>query len=249
MKNDNDANAAIPDLRKLIEQIFDAAPKAAMFVAQIVPAKRDAAFQSRLEKYNAAIPGVVAEFAANNRRKIAVVPINGALTVDDLSDDLHPNDIGYGKMADEWYKAIVKADSKGWITEPGTPTAPTGCLSTPSWYDAGVIAKGARMYVSSKFQVRMLLIKLRAYGDGDFAPAWGKPRVIAEGACPRSRLHFMDFNGDGLKDYACVHKDTSEVTIRVNIPDSDGKSSGNWEKPKEAKGGIGRPGSGVMFAE
>lgn len=145
MKNDDDANAAISDLRNLIKQIFDAAPKSAMFVAQIIPAKRDAAFQARLEKYNAAIPDLVAEFAANNRRKIAVVPINGALTTDDLDDDLHPKETGYEKMAKAWYAAIDEADKKGWITEPGTPTAVATCASTPSWYNAGIIAQGAKV--------------------------------------------------------------------------------------------------------
>lgn len=60
----------------------------------------------------------------------------------------------------------------------------------------------------------------------------------------------MDLNGDGLKDYACVDPKTGSVKVHLNIPDSDGKSSGNWNplgtvvSPTTA-----RNGTWVMFGE
>lgn len=90
----------------------------------------------------------------------------------------------------------------------------------------------------------------RATSDGDFKPGFKKIGVIADGACPRAQLHFMDLDGDGLKDYACVDPKTGATTVHINIPGSDGKTSGNWKKLGEiATGAKGRDGTGVLFAE
>lgn len=81
-------------------------------------------------------------------------------------------------------------------------------------------------------------------------PAWNKRGVVAEGNCPRARLHFMDLDGDGLKDYACVDPKTGAVKVNINIPDADGKTSGNWKVPRTVVNPTEpRDGWGVMFAE
>ncbi|KAI0486515.1 SGNH hydrolase-type esterase domain-containing protein [Xylaria cf. heliscus] len=86
--------------------------------------------------------------------------------------------------------------------------------------------------------------------DGDFKPAWVKRGVVAEGACPRAQLHFMDLDGDGLKDYACVDLDTGATDVHLNIPDSEGKTSGKWKDLGTiATGKKGRQGAGVLFAD
>ncbi|KAI1133014.1 hypothetical protein F5Y10DRAFT_154929 [Nemania abortiva] len=86
--------------------------------------------------------------------------------------------------------------------------------------------------------------------DGDFKPAWVKRGVVATGACPRAQLHFMDLDGDGLKDYACVDPDTGATKVHLNIPDAAGKTSGNWKALGEiATGAKGRDGTGVLFAD
>lgn len=92
---------------------------------------------------------------------------------------------------------------------------------------------------------------LRATYDGDFKPSWGKPVKVAQGACPRSQLHFMDLDGDGRKDYACVDLDTGATKVWLNkIRDPDGVLSDTWnELGKIATGEKGRNGSGVLFAE
>jgi len=39
------------------------------------------------------------------------------VTLGDLYDGLHPNDVGYGIMAQAWYDGLLEAKSKGWIKE------------------------------------------------------------------------------------------------------------------------------------
>ncbi|VUC27345.1 unnamed protein product [Clonostachys rosea] len=236
----NDINRALdvgkaPDrLKTLIEDIYSHSEDALVLVAKIIPSKNQTA-QADLAAYNKAIPNVVASFT---NKHIAVVDMNSALTTADLTDSLHPTDAGYTKMANTWYDAIIDANSKGWIVKPGTaqdpPDSSANCRETPSWLKVGEVASGASV----------------ATTDGDFKPVWTKTGVIASGACPRARLHLMDLDGDGLKDYACVDPKTGATTVSINIPDSSGKSQNKWEAAEEvASGKSGRDGYGVMFAD
>lgn len=73
---------------------------------------------------------------------------------------------------------------------------------------------------------------------------------MADGACARSLLHFMDLDGDGLKDYACVDPKNGAVTVHINVPDANCKAQNVWKSPREiATGRSGRDGYGVMFAD
>ncbi|KAI0540897.1 hypothetical protein GGR58DRAFT_511384 [Xylaria digitata] len=238
MYHDTDVGNAPTRLKNLINKIFGHSSDAVVCVCQIIPSTTSS-YQSRINDFNAKIPGLVSELVEAGK-KVIMVSMNEVVSTSDLADNLHPNDGGYAKMADAYYAAIEAADSKGWISKPGTAqtppdsTSPDKCQATPSWYKIGQIADGAKV----------------ATTDGDFKPAWNKIGVIAEGACPRSRLHFMDLDGDGLKDYACVDPDTGAVNVHLNIPDADGKSSGKWNNLGEiATGKKGRDGYGVIFAD
>ncbi|KAJ8127625.1 hypothetical protein O1611_g6011 [Lasiodiplodia mahajangana] len=229
-----DVDTAPERLGNLIDLILDHSSDAVVLVCQIIPSKRPDT-QIRIKNYNDAIPDIVDKFVEDGK-KVYLVDMNSALTQDDLADDLHPNDQGYAKMADTYYDAINAVDEKGWITEPGEPdsTSPDACASTPSWYYEGQIADGAKVATS----------------DGDFKPGWVKKGVVAEGACDREQLHFMDLDGDGLKDYACVDPDTGATKVHLNIPDADGKTSGNWNPLGTiATGKKGRNGKKVFFGD
>ncbi|KAM0436817.1 hypothetical protein ACHAPT_002529 [Fusarium lateritium] len=242
MKNNVIPSNAPERLEKLIDTIYKWSPDAVILLCTIIPASPDRypEMVPRIPSFNEAIAGVVVAKYRLSGKKMIVVAMNNAVTLADLADGLHPNDVGYGKMADKFYAAIELADEKNWISDPGkkTPvpdsTSPENCKATPSWYNVGMIATGAKV----------------ANSDGAFVPSWTKRGVIAEGNCPRSRLHFMDLDGDGLKDYACVDPKTGAVKVNLNIPDSDGKSSGNWGLPKTVVSPTEpRDGTGVMFAD
>ncbi|KAL8810813.1 MAG: hypothetical protein Q9200_002281 [Gallowayella weberi] len=105
-----------PDrLAALIDQLLQDSPDAVILVAQIISAANPQT-QLRIKEYNDAIPSVVTQRASD--RHIAVVDFRDVLQASDYSDELHPNDRGYQKMADVWLKAIEEADSKGWIKAP-----------------------------------------------------------------------------------------------------------------------------------
>jgi lysophospholipase L1-like esterase len=98
------------DLGSLLDQITDGAPDALLVVAQIVPGQQ-AAFNQRVQTYNATIPGLVQERVAEGKHLVLVdmfTPFvsnpGGANAL--LNDFVHPNDAGYAVMADTWYEAI-----------------------------------------------------------------------------------------------------------------------------------------------
>ncbi|KAL2828335.1 hypothetical protein BJY01DRAFT_255398 [Aspergillus pseudoustus] len=226
-------------LGDLIELVFETAPDAVIFVAQIIPAN-NAVKQARINDFNAAVPRVVQGFL-DKGKKVVIVRMDRALSVADLHDELHPSVAGYAKMADAWYEAIEAADVDGLITKPGkamapppTPAGPENCRPSPNWYKTGAKALGPQA----------------AYNDGPFKPNWAKRGVIAGGACPRSKVHFFDLDGDGLKDYGCVQPQNGATSVWRNIPDANGRASGEWEALGEiATGRDGRDGTGVMFAD
>ncbi|KAI1361353.1 hypothetical protein F5Y08DRAFT_314931 [Xylaria arbuscula] len=238
MYHNTDVGNAPTRLKNLINKIIDHSSEVVVLVCQIIPSTT-ASYQVRINDFNSKIPDLVSGLVSEGK-KVMVVSMNEVVSTSNLADNLHPDDVGYAKMADAWYAAIEAVDAKGWISKPGkaedppTSTSPDNCQATPSWYNVGQIADGAKVATS----------------DGDFKPVWYKKGVIAESACPRAQLHFMDLDGDGLKDYACVDPDTGAVNVHLNIPDSDGKSSGKWNDiGKIATGKKGRSGYGVKFAD
>jgi len=56
---------------------------------------------------------VVSERAEKGKRTLVVSMADVGLR--DLMDGLHPNNAGYGKMADAWYAGLLKARVEGWI--------------------------------------------------------------------------------------------------------------------------------------
>ncbi|HTV20863.1 MAG TPA: GDSL-type esterase/lipase family protein, partial [Polyangiaceae bacterium] len=101
-------------LDALLDQITTGAPDALVVVAQITPvATQGAQFtfpNNGVDVYNATIPAVVQEHVDAGQHLI-LVNMNAAFRANPnfvslLSEGLHPNDTGYGVMADTWYQAI-----------------------------------------------------------------------------------------------------------------------------------------------
>lgn len=88
-------------LSALIDKIRATAPAVELFVAQITP-ESDPTLEARVQAYNAAIPGVVAQKGSRTH----LVDMHSAITTADLADGVHPNAAGYDKMGARWYSAL-----------------------------------------------------------------------------------------------------------------------------------------------
>jgi lysophospholipase L1-like esterase len=93
-----------PDrLGALIDHVVADAPNALVVVASIIPFPSGAA---AVTTFNKAVPGVV-KTRTDAGKHVIYVDMFAALTTSDLgSDQIHPNEGGYEKMAVVWYNAI-----------------------------------------------------------------------------------------------------------------------------------------------
>ncbi|KAL9027884.1 MAG: hypothetical protein Q9180_007260, partial [Flavoplaca navasiana] len=223
----NDPAGAPNRLGKLIDNLISFGNKdSVILVAQIIDVTNGEA-KSLIRKYNDAIPSIVAK---RSKHHIAVVDFRGKLQASDYADNLHPNDNGYKKMADLWFKAIQDVANKGWIKAPQGPrpylVGPNGhakqpnshCATPPIWVpainsNAGPIASG-----------------VGEAGD---------------------RVVLADLNGDGLDDYV-VLRSNAAVRLYVNGGlQSDGKSW-SWiriNKFDDIKSGTGAKRDMIHFAD
>lgn len=103
---DYDVANAPARLSSLIDHLTAAAPQADVFVSNIIPFGNPGV-EERARAFNAAVPGLVADWAARGRR-VHFVDQHSALTPADLQDGVHPTAAGYAKMGDRWYQELVK---------------------------------------------------------------------------------------------------------------------------------------------
>lgn len=100
-------------LSALIDLIYFYRPSVKLYVASIIP--NGLGKESDVLAYNAAIPGIVASNQVLGR-SVVYVPMHDALSTNtDLADGLHPNAVGYQKMAQVWNEAL-NTSATGMVT-------------------------------------------------------------------------------------------------------------------------------------
>jgi acyl-CoA thioesterase-1 len=92
-------------LGALIDEIHALRPASRILVSTLPPAGPPL-FNRRVAKYNAAIRQVVSSRAAAGR-PVSLVDAGGRLTRVDLADGVHPNAVGYRKLAQAWGAALA----------------------------------------------------------------------------------------------------------------------------------------------
>jgi hypothetical protein len=91
-------------LAQLVDKIIAALPNSLLAVSSIIPLP---ACASAVTTYDAAVPGIVQQRAAQGQHVIYVEMFKGFPNNGLGSDGIHPNDnIGYPWMGDTWYSAI-----------------------------------------------------------------------------------------------------------------------------------------------
>jgi lysophospholipase L1-like esterase len=109
----SNADNAPADIGSLIQQIFAAAPDTAVLVATLPPST-DAGLEANIEAFNALVPGTCSDFISHGSL-CWIVDMWSALTTDDLSTDILPNEAGYQKMAAAWLSAIDQITALDWL--------------------------------------------------------------------------------------------------------------------------------------
>jgi lysophospholipase L1-like esterase len=119
-------------LAAVIDKITSTSPTTDVFVATLIPVSYA---DAKVRTYNSAIPGIVSS-RANAGKKVHLVDMYKAVSVNDLPDGVHPNATGYDKMAAAWFAALRAVP--GSIGNPaGNPTTPPtqgGSIDTNAWY-------------------------------------------------------------------------------------------------------------------
>ena len=140
IQNHDVANAPTR-LSQLINQITTTLPTATLFVAQIIPLNSN--LNSEVVTYNAAIPGIVQAAGSH----VHMVDMYHAVSPTLLPDNIHPNDVGYGLMANVWHTALLpllqlNSQSSAFATnfDNGSPQPTSTNVSDTGIYPAGSVS-------------------------------------------------------------------------------------------------------------
>lgn len=103
----------------LLEYIWSAAPKSTVILSTLV-VNADSQVNSRILSANEQIRSLIDRHGSRGRRIVLADMYNleGPGIADMISDDTHPNDVGFEKMAGIWFSSIQKAAMGGFIHEP-----------------------------------------------------------------------------------------------------------------------------------
>ncbi|KAF7326060.1 Lipolytic enzyme [Mycena kentingensis (nom. inval.)] len=107
MTENNDVANAPARLTALIQSVLDAPPLTLVVVSSLPPTA-DPAANARVKTFNAAIPGIVQKFT-DAGRTVVFVDSYAVVKVEDLADDVHPNDTAYARIGRAFYDGIQSA--------------------------------------------------------------------------------------------------------------------------------------------
>jgi lysophospholipase L1-like esterase len=105
-----DIESAPERLGRLLDVIAEHAPRSALFVAQLIPS-RDDVLNQEIERFNAALPPLVAE-RRRAGRDLTLVDLHTPLVRQPdykqatLVDRLHPSDLGHALIAQAFFDAL-----------------------------------------------------------------------------------------------------------------------------------------------
>jgi lysophospholipase L1-like esterase len=102
-------------LESMLEHLWSVSSCSTIVLSTLLVAL-DKEVDSRVRMANKQIRKSVEVLAGQGRRiTLADMYGPGGPDLDDLIDGVHPNDLGYRKMADIWYKGVTEASVKGFL--------------------------------------------------------------------------------------------------------------------------------------
>jgi lysophospholipase L1-like esterase len=113
-RQQHDVDTAGSRVRHLLESLWAASPRSTIILSTLVRSADEAA-ERAVRRVNEQILEVSEELVAAERKVVFVDMHVEALGLGDLADGTHPNDAGYYKMGQIWYRGIREAESRGFL--------------------------------------------------------------------------------------------------------------------------------------
>ncbi|KAK3900212.1 carbohydrate esterase [Staphylotrichum tortipilum] len=104
-------------MEALIRDVYAASPRAVVILSTLLVNTKA---EGNVEHINRQFGDVARKLREKEGRRLVLVDMHGddGPGTGDLVDGTHPNDAGYRKMANLWYKGLVVASDAGWLQAP-----------------------------------------------------------------------------------------------------------------------------------
>jgi lysophospholipase L1-like esterase len=102
----NQSNTStIKEIGQIIDALRRTNPKIKILLAKLIPSTYKA---TEIQNFNRLIPYLARQKSTSQSPVIVVNQSTGFNAMSDTWDGTHPNELGEKKMADKWYKALVR---------------------------------------------------------------------------------------------------------------------------------------------
>lgn len=105
-------------MEEMIRDVVAVSPRAVVVLSTLL-LNLDANAEENVKAINRQFVEAAGRLKAEGR-KVVLVDMHGpdGPLPGDMSDDTHPNDVGYRKMADIWFRGLEAASDAGWLQAP-----------------------------------------------------------------------------------------------------------------------------------
>jgi len=240
----SDINSYAQDVDDTLGIIFTFDPNTVVFLAKIILTRDDPARNTRTHDYNILVDGLAQNWVDAGYTVITVDMENALNYTDDMADNLHPNDLGYAKMADVWADPLL--DSLYNHTAPTIVSTPVteGTVGQLYSYDVDTIGGPDPNYALDVFPAGMSidpnsgLIEWFPPDDGHYnvvvkavngnAPDAVQAFTISVGDVilfDASSSHYSSFNGSSLSwSHTIGNGDNRILAVGVVAENNDANS-------------------------
>ncbi|KAK0636992.1 carbohydrate esterase family 3 protein [Bombardia bombarda] len=105
-------------LERMLADVWAMSPRAAVVLSTLL-INKNVAVEGRVVTINGQIRALVTKLQRAGRKVVlAEMHAGDGPQAGDMFDDTHPNDVGYRKMANIWFAALVTASDSGWLVAP-----------------------------------------------------------------------------------------------------------------------------------
>ncbi|MEU3494231.1 FG-GAP-like repeat-containing protein [Kitasatospora cineracea] len=223
----------------LIDRILADRSGVSVLVMGLIPTTPD--LTAQVADYNTALSQAVRAKQDQGRKvRYTAAP---ALTPAEMADGLHPDDLGYQRMAQTFDQALDLAFTDGLAVPAPAHRAGTesGGSGRVRWADFDGDGRADYVIVNDDGSVRVFSNK-----GGDGHGGWSDLGQVASGMTgDRARVRFADYDGDGRADYLVINADGS---VRV-FSNKGGDGHGGWTDLGQVASGMTADPAQVAFAD